>query len=91
MKKYCEECGKKLSFLCRYNHPLKKKKTVCGKCLDWILQGIKNYKRCLKEGKQHNINCYFWDEKNHKCKNEKYFKKDINKRFIGGKNASKNI
>jgi hypothetical protein len=55
--------------------PLDKKKVVCGKCLNLILRGLENYRTCLKEGKKHDTECYFWDKKTHKCKNEKYLGK----------------
>ena len=71
----CEECGKRLGLLSRYNHPLDSGKTVCGKCLDLISKGLENYRKCLKEGEQHNLECYFWDKNSSKCKNEKYLKK----------------
>jgi hypothetical protein len=75
MTQRCEECGKRLRFFQIYTHPLDKNKVVCGKCLDLISQGLENYRKCLKEGKQHNVKCYFWDKKSHKCRNEKYLKK----------------
>lgn len=75
MTQYCEECGKRSEFLLRYSHPLDKKKVVCGKCLDLIFKGLENYRKCLKNGKQRDIDCYFWDKNKRKCKNEKYFKK----------------
>jgi hypothetical protein len=74
MTQRCEECGKRLGLLQRYTHPLDKKKVVCNKCLDLILKGLENYRKCLKNRK-HDVNCYFWDKYKHKCKNEKYLKK----------------
>ena len=75
MTQRCEECGKRLGLLQIYTHPLDRKKVVCSKCLDLMLKGLENYRRCLKNGKKHDINCYFWDKHKHKCKNEKYLKK----------------
>jgi len=75
--KNCSECGKKLRFFEGYIHPiLGKKYLICKKCLDFINRSMGFYKKCLFEGRQnHKKECYFWDARKKKCKNEKYFKK----------------
>jgi len=73
-KKVCSECGRKLGIIRRYIHPLNKDKEVCGKCLIWIAEGLKNYENCLVEGFQHNNKCYFWDLNKLECKHKKEIK-----------------
>jgi hypothetical protein len=68
-------CGKKLGLLQRYSYPLDRSKTVCSKCFDWISKDLEDYRKCLKEGKHHYLECYFWNNSSDKCKNEKYFGK----------------
>ena len=75
MTQRCEACGKKLGLLQRYNYPLDRSKTVCSKCFDWISKDLEDYRKCLKEGKHHYLECYFWNKSSSKCKNEKYFVK----------------
>jgi len=72
----CCECGKKLRFFQGYKHPvLGKKNLVCFDCFNYINKSMEFYKNCLLKGRQNHKNeCYFWDSKNKKCKNEKYFK-----------------
>ena len=78
--KYCCECGKKLRCFEGYIHPiLGKKNLVCYKCLNHINISMEFYKNCLFNGRQdHKKECYFWDSKKKKCRNEKYFK-DFNR------------
>ena len=73
--KYCYECGKKLRFFEGCIHPtLGKKYLVCYKCFNFISISVEFYKKCLFEGRQnHKKECYFWDSKKNKCRNEKYF------------------
>ena len=74
MKK-CYVCGKELKIWEGYHHPsLEKKELVCNKCLDVLEKSIEFYKKCLFEGRQnHKKECYFWDSKKNKCRNEKFF------------------
>jgi hypothetical protein len=74
--KNCSECGKKLGFLEGYKHPIKGEKyLVCPNCFYIIDKSMEFYKKCLFEGRQNHKNeCFFWDPKNKKCKNEKHFK-----------------
>ena len=78
----CSECGKKLRFWEAYKHPLRGEKyLICNDCLSFINKSINFYKKCLFEGRQsHKKECYFWDSKIKKCKNEKSFKNLINKK-----------
>ena len=74
--KYCCECGKELQFYEGYIHPIHgKKNLVCYKCFNYITVSLDFYQNCLSKGRQNHKNeCYFWDSKQKKCKNENYFK-----------------
>jgi hypothetical protein len=74
--KICSECGKKLRFFEGFIHPaLGKNYLVCYKCYDYINKGMEFYRECLLEGRHnHKKECYFWDNKKRRCKNEQYFK-----------------
>lgn len=78
----CSECGKKLRFWEAYKHPFQGEKyLLCFDCFNFINKSMKFYKKCLFEGRQnHKKECYFWDPKIKKCKNEKFFKNIINKK-----------
>ena len=74
MKK-CYECGKELKFWQGYHHPLYgKTELVCSECFDFVEKSMEFYQKCLFEKRQnHKKECYFWDSKKNKCRNEKYF------------------
>ncbi len=77
----CSECGKKIGFLGGYLHPIRGEKyLVCSDCFNKIDKSIGFYQKCIVEGrKNHKKECYFWDSKNKRCKNEKFFK-NLNKK-----------
>lgn len=72
----CCECGKKLRFSEGYIHPINGRKYfVCTDCFNKIDKSMEFYRKCLLEGRQNHKNeCFFWDSKNKRCKNEKIFK-----------------
>jgi hypothetical protein len=71
-------CGKKLGLLQSYSYPLDKSKTVCSKCFDLISNDLEDYRKCLKEGKHHYLECNFWNNSSGKFKNKNILENTIN-------------
>ncbi len=71
----CHECDRNLRFYQGHRHPiLGKNYVVCTQCYQFISKSITFYNTCLLKGRQHHKNdCYFWDKKQKKCRNEQYF------------------
>ena len=87
----CSECGKKLHLYEGYSHPLRGKKyLVCKACFEYITKGIAFYNTCLFKGREnHKKECYFWDAKKKRCRNEAYLQARMKKKEIKEKRLKK--